>query len=169
MAGSKPAPDFEHLSLELKTIPIDRLGRPRESTYVCAAPLTELKKAEWEDSLVHAKLGRVLWMPVEADPNIPLAARKVGSPLIWSPDAEEEAKLKRDWEDLVNLICEGYVESITGHRGRVLQLRPKAADSAQRTWGVDDDGDPIRTLPRGFYLRRRFTQGLLAKHFILGR
>ena len=32
-ASSLPEPDFQHLGIELKTIPIDEHGKPRESTY----------------------------------------------------------------------------------------------------------------------------------------
>ena len=35
--GSRPEVDFPELGVELKTLPIDRQGRPRESTWVCAA------------------------------------------------------------------------------------------------------------------------------------
>ncbi len=39
-AGSKPEQDFAALGVELKTIPVDSLGRPLETTFVCVAPLT---------------------------------------------------------------------------------------------------------------------------------
>ena len=34
-AGSKPEQDFAALGVELKTIPVDSLGRPLETTFVC--------------------------------------------------------------------------------------------------------------------------------------
>ena len=42
-SGSKAEPDFPHLGVELKTLPVDRFGKPLESTYVCVAPLTDRK------------------------------------------------------------------------------------------------------------------------------
>jgi DNA mismatch repair protein MutH len=162
-ASTRAEPDFTTLGVELKTIPIDERGDPRESTYVCTAALTS--PGEWRDSAVRKKLARVLWIPVEASVSIPLPARKVGSPLLWSPTPEEEEALRTDWEELAQLIASGWVESITGERGRWLQIRPKAADSRERTWGADDEGDPIQTLPRGWYLRRDFTRSLLLRHF----
>lgn len=39
-AGSKPEQDFAAPGVELKTIPVDSLGRPLETTFVCVAPLT---------------------------------------------------------------------------------------------------------------------------------
>jgi DNA mismatch repair protein MutH len=67
-AGSTPEPDFPHLGIEVKTIPVDASGRPRESTHVCAITLGEATGAQWPTSRVRAKLARVLWVPVQALP-----------------------------------------------------------------------------------------------------
>ncbi|MCT8156419.1 DNA mismatch repair endonuclease MutH, partial [Klebsiella aerogenes] len=128
-AGSKPEQDFAALGVELKTIPIDRQGRPLETTFVCVAPLTGNSGVTWESSHVRHKLQRVLWIPVEGEREIPLAQRRVGAPLLWTPDEEEDRQLRMDWEELMDLIVLGQVERITARHGEVLQLRPKAANS----------------------------------------
>jgi len=166
-AGSKPEQDFAALGVELKTIPIDSLGRPLETTFVCVAPLTGNTGITWESSHVRHKLKRVLWIPVEGDRVIPLAARRVGAPLIWSPDEEEDRQLRLDWEELMDMIVLGQVERITARHGEVLQLRPKAANSKALTEAIGARGEPILTLPRGFYLKKNFTGALLARHFQL--
>lgn len=166
-AGSKPEQDFAALGIELKTIPVDRLGRPLETTFVCVAPLTGNTGVVWETSHVRHKLKRVLWIPVEGERQIPLAERHIGSPLLWAPSAEEERQLRLDWEELMDLIVLGQVERITARHGEVLQLRPKAANSKALTDAVGADGAPILTLPRGFYLKKNFTAALLANHFSL--
>ncbi|MDU4842258.1 MAG: DNA mismatch repair endonuclease MutH [Leclercia adecarboxylata] len=166
-AGSKPEQDFAALGVELKTIPIDSLGRPLETTFVCVAPLTGNTGITWESSHVRNKLKRVLWIPVEGDRAIPLAARRVGAPLIWSPDEEEDRQLRLDWEELMDMIVLGQVERITARHGEVLQLRPKAANSKALTEAIGAHGEPILTLPRGFYLKKNFTGALLARHFLL--
>ncbi|AIR63761.1 DNA mismatch repair endonuclease MutH [Cedecea neteri] len=166
-AGSKPEQDFAALGIELKTIPVDSLGRPLETTFVCVAPLTGNSGVIWETSHVRHKLKRVLWIPVEGERQIPLAERHVGSPLLWSPSEEEEQQLRLDWEELMDLIVLGQVERITARHGEVLQLRPKAANSRALTEAIGADGSPILTLPRGFYLKKNFTTALLARHFTL--
>lgn len=166
-AGSKPEQDFAALGVELKTIPIDAFGRPLETTFVCVAPLTGNSGVTWESSHVRHKLKRVLWVPVEGDRAIPLADRRVGAPLLWSPSEEEERQLRMDWEELMDLIVLGQVERITARHGEVLQLRPKAANSKALTEAVGARGEPILTLPRGFYLKKNFTVALLARHFLL--
>lgn len=113
------------------------------------------------------KLARVLWVPVEGERQIPLAERRVGAPLLWSPNAQEEELLRRDWEELMDLIVLGKVETITARHGEVLQLRPKAANSRALTEAIGEKGQPIMTLPRGFYLKKTFTGPMLARHFLL--
>ena len=106
-------------------------------------------------------------MPVEGERHIPLAERRVGAPLLWSPNVEEEELLRRDWEELMDLIVLGKVESITARHGQVLQLRPKAANSRALTEAIGEFGQPIMTLPRGFYLKKTLTAPMLARHFLL--
>ncbi len=166
-AGSKPEQDFAALGVELKTIPVDGAGNPLETTFVCVAPLTGNSGVTWETSHVRHKLKRVLWVPVEGDRQIPLALRRVGAPLLWSPDTDEEKQLRQDWEELMDMIVLGQVERITARHGEVLQLRPKAANSKALTEAVGAQGEPILTLPRGFYLKKNFTRALLARHFLL--
>lgn len=164
-AQSLAEPDFRAIGVELKTVPVDSKGIPRESTYVCTVPLEEGLEPRWEESWVCRKLSRVLWLPVEADPAIPLAARRLGSALLWSPDENEQTLLRQDWEELGEMICMGELEQITARMGTVLQIRPKAANSAVRCRSVGADGEMIVTNPRGYYLRPAFTRALLQRHY----
>lgn len=166
-AGSKPEQDFPQIGVELKTIPVDAAGRPLETTFVCVAPLTGNSGISWQTSHVRHKLQRVLWVPVEGDRNIPLAQRRIGSALLWSPNPEEEQQLRQDWEELMDLIVLGKVEKITARHGEVLQIRPKAANNKALTSAIGQHGEPIVTLPRGFYLKKNFTAALLARYFSL--
>ncbi len=166
-AGSKDEPDFQGLGIELKTLPVDRAGRPCESTFVCTIPLLDVATTEWAESRVWRKLRRVLWIVVEGSRDIPVAERRIGEPLLWSPDAEESALLKRDWDELTGLIGRGDIESITGHLGQAMQVRPKARDSHARRRGLDEDGVMVERMPRGFYLRASFTARILQRAFVL--
>ena len=168
-AGSRSVPDFPELAVELKTLPVDRAGVPVESTFVCTIPLTEIGHVEWADSRVRRKLARVLWVPVEGQRDIPVAERRIGQALLYALTAEDEAVLRADWEELSGYIGRGHVEALTGHLGRFLQIRPKAAHSRARRLGFDAEGAPFAALPKGFYLRPSFTRALLARHFALPR
>ncbi|UWZ97973.1 DNA mismatch repair endonuclease MutH [Vibrio splendidus] len=164
-AGSKPEQDFAKLGIELKSIPIGYSGKPLETTFVCVAPLMGVQGLTWETSHVRNKLSKVLWIPVEGEREIPLAERHVGSPLLWTPTPAEDEILKRDWEELMELIVLGNVEQITARHGEALHLRPKAANSRVLTEAYGASGKPIKTKPRGFYLRTQFTHNLLTTHY----
>jgi DNA mismatch repair protein MutH len=163
-ASSRAEPDFPHLGIELKSVPIDLAGRSAGATYVCTAPLDPSALGTWETCWVRKKLARVLWIPLA--PGASIADRVVGCPVMWSPSEEETAALRADWEELVGLVASGELWQIDGRRGRVLQLRPKAADGDQTTWALDEDAQWVKDTPRGFYLRASFTGALLARHLL---
>lgn len=166
-AGSQALPDFPQLGIELKTLPISQLGKPLESTYVCVAPLTGVTGQLWQDSWVCRKLSHVLWLPILAERQIPLKDRVIGQGFLWQPSPEQQRLLRQDWEELMELISLGGIADIRGAHGKVLQLRPKGADSKALTKAVGADGEPIQTLPRGFYLKSSFTQAILKQQFQL--
>lgn len=164
-AQSLAEPDFRAIGVELKTLPVDLQGKPRESTYVCTVPLEEGIESSWKNSWICRKLARVLWLPVEADPTLPLPSRRIGSAMLWSPGEEEEAQLQQDWEELTEMICMGELEQITARMGTVLQIRPKAANSRVRCRSIGAGGEAILTNPRGYYLRPGFTHQLLQRYY----
>jgi DNA mismatch repair protein MutH len=166
-AGSKSEPDFLDLGVELKTIPLDAAGTPRESTFVCSVPLAEIAVIEFSDSPVWKKLRRVLFVPVEADG--PLGARRFGASFLFKPTEEERLALRADWDLLAGLLAVGNVESIDATLGDVLQIRPKGRNAADRTLVALGDAGLAPTPPMGFYLRARFTAGVVRSRLALDR
>ncbi|MEE6031316.1 DNA mismatch repair endonuclease MutH [Avibacterium paragallinarum] len=160
-AGSKAEQDFAHLGIELKTIPINRQGKPLETTFVSLAPLIQNSGITWQSSHVRHKLSKVLWIPIEGERTIPLAERHIGQPILWQPSPEQEQRLQQDWEELMEYIVFGRLDEITARLGEVLQLRPKGANSKALTKGIGRNGEMIDTLPLGFYLRKNFTHEIL--------
>lgn len=160
-AGSKQAQDFPELGVELKTLPINEQGQPAETTYVCIAPLLHLNGVNWQQSNVRNKLQRVLWLPIDGRRSIPPAQRVVGPAVLWTPSEEENAWLQADWEEITEAIVLGHVEQITARTGRYLQLRPKAANGSALTPAFGPEGSMIQTRPRGYYLKKAFTQQIL--------
>lgn len=157
--SSKPGPDAPGIGLEIKTTPIDARGGPRESTFVCMVPREGLDRP-WAESSPHEKLARVLFVPIEASG--PLAARRIGTAFVWSPSPAEESVLREDWDELSGLLAAHGHGHISARLGRALQVRPKAANAAARWVSRDEDGAPLRALPRAFYLRRPFVATILA-------
>lgn len=166
-AGALPEPDFAGFGIELKTLPVGKDGRPQESTYICTVSLRPAPHTGWENSLVKRKLSRVLWIPVEADPAIPVAERRIGGALLWSPDRNQEMILRQDWEELMEKVMLGNLDQLSARLGQYLQIRPKARDAKSLRTGTDAAGRFIKTLPRGFYLRVSFTQQILDANMYL--
>ena len=164
-SAGEPGPDFPGLGIELKTIPVTPAGRPRESTWVCIAPMEDVTGLDWKRSLVRAKLARVLWVPTVDGAEGDFRARRIGAPLVWSPSPEEESVIRADWEEFMEAIALGRIQAVTARQGTALQLRPKAANARERNWTTDEEGGRTLANPRGFYLRASFTARLMARHF----
>lgn len=159
--GSAAVPDFPSLGVELKTVPVDERGRVRESTYVCTLPLAGADRAEWATSWARRKLGCVLWIPLVTGGRAGPAEPRVGRAVLWRPTPAQEAVLAADFDEIVGLVGAGRVEALDARVGRWLQARPKAAHGRVRTVAFGPEDERIEAQPRGFYLRARFTAGLL--------
>jgi len=153
--------DFAELGIELKTLPVARDGRPRESTFVCYVPIGSLLETRWAKSRVARKLARVLFVPIESEPGLPFGRRRIGRAFLWSPSAAQRQVLEADYLTLAARVAEGHLERLDARIGQVLQLRPKAANGRVCVKASDGDGVPLLTRPRGFYLRASFTAVLL--------
>ena len=160
-AGTQCAPDFHELGIELKTIPVNSLGKPAESTFVTTIPLLTVHQQHWETSQCYAKLKRVLWIPVEGDTTIPYPHRRIGLGLLWSPNKYDAIILANDWSELTLMSGTGNLHEIDASHGEYLQVRPKGANAKSLCYGLDEEGNRIQTLPRGFYLRSRFTEKII--------
>jgi len=163
-AGNLAEPDFIDLAIEMKTLPLNLQGQPKESTYVCTVSMQQTGELVWQDSWVKRKLAHVLWVPVEADNTIPLAERYIGQAWLWKPSDEQEAILERDWNELMDRIVLGNQADLSAKEGEYLQVRPKAANSRIVATGISASGDKEYINPKGFYLRTAFTKQLLSLH-----
>ncbi len=160
-AGNHSSPDFCALGVELKTLPINHLGKPAESTFVTSIPLLTIHQQTWKTSQCYGKLKRVLWVPIEGHKEIPFPHRRIGKAVLWSPSIDEEAILADDWSELCMMVSMGKLSEIDATMGEYLQIRPKASNGQSLCYGFDEEGSKILTLPRGFYLRSRFTNTIV--------
>ena len=111
------------------------------------------------------KLSHVLWLPILSERDLAPTDRIIGNGFLWQPSALQEAQLKKDWEELTEMIVLGQVEQITARHGNALHIRPKAANGSVQTDALGPEGQKIRTRPRGFYLRKTFTRQILTRAF----
>lgn len=160
-SGNKSQPDFNCLGIELKTLPLNYLGKTSESTFITAIPLLTIHQQKWQTSQCFAKLKKVLWIPIEDDDRVPYIHRRIGEGFLWSPNQKQEDILANDWEELTFLIRTGQIDKINASLGEYLQIRPKAANSKALCYCYNEFGQKIKTMPRGFYLRSSFTTSIL--------
>ena len=167
--GGTRGPDFASLGIELKTVPVDRVGladlTPRESTAVCQIDPIAIAADSWDTSYVREKLRRVLFVALEVPPHDDsVGARRVAAVCLWSPDAGEERVLRADFELFVRgYFRRGRAEEITGHLGQAMQVRPKGRNARDQRAGYDPDGNPTRVGKCGFYLRPGFVAAILRR------
>ena len=164
-AGNASIPDFPNLWLELKTIPVDEKLIPLESTFISYAPLTNIRCLSFEKSSLYSKISRVLFVIVLAPRNLKIAERKILGYFFWQPSEEELKNIKDDFNELMEMVKTGNIERVTAKIGTVIQMRPKCANGKQTTDCIGPDGIFIKTRPRGFYMRRCFTQKLLERYW----
>lgn len=159
--GAGKVHDFPDLRVELKSVPVDATGKPKESTYVCTFSVADAEREEWATSWVKQKLSCVLFVPLWVGEGEGAEARTVCEPVLWKPNEAQESVLHSDFDDIVGLVGMGGIEELTAHEGRWLQVRPKARDGTKSAIAYGEDGDRIATVPRGFYLRTKLTEAIL--------
>ncbi|MCD6045363.1 MAG: mismatch repair endonuclease MutH [Gammaproteobacteria bacterium] len=162
-AGNLAKPDFTHLGIELKTLPLNANGLPKESTYVSIVPLMSTEPLSWPHCELYQKLRRILWIPYFFDKTLEPRYWRLSNPVLWSPSLEDETILREDWYELMSLVQMGQLDKISARLGQYLQIRPKAMNADVRTQGIGSHGECVRTSPRGFYLRTSFTARIV--HF----
>jgi DNA mismatch repair protein MutH len=162
--GGALGPDFAELGVELKTVPVQRDLLPVESTAVCHIDPVAIAGESWATSYVRKKLAQVLFIALEVERRqaASVGDRRVVAVRLWSPSPEEEGLLRADFGLFVRdyFRC-GRASEITGHLGRVLQVRPKARRASDLRDAFGADGKPIRIGRCGFYLRPTFVGCIL--------
>ncbi len=163
-AANQSIPDFPELGVELKTIPVDDELSPLESTFLCYAPLLDIRHFTFETSPLYSKITRVLFVLVRASRELDFDERVVLGYFFYSPDEKELGCIRNDFNELYELIKTGNVDKINARIGQVIQMRPKGANGKALTECIGHNGEIIKTRPRGFYMRRAFTKKLIQNY-----
>ena len=162
-AGANLGPDFATLGIELKTVPVHRGLVPLESTAVCHIDPITIAGESWPTSYVRTKLARVLFIALEIpEVGSSVGERRVVAANLWIPSPDQDDALRADFELFVrDYFRVGRAAEITGHLGRVMQVRPKARNAADLCAAFGPDGLPVLIGKCGFYLRPDFVRGIL--------
>lgn len=111
-------------------------------------------------------MAKILWVPIEIQPHQTLSAQRIGSGFLWRPSPSITNQLQQDWEELIELITLGQFEKLSAHPGRYLQIRPKAANAKTFIRVINQQGQTISIIPKGFYLRTLLTQQILKENTV---
>lgn len=156
-------PDFTKLDLELKTLPVGINLTPVESTFICAIELKGESFLPFEQSPLYHKLSNILFVLLLAPKGFPMAERRILGYFFFQPTPEQLNTIKADYQDFADLVCSGQSDLINGYMGNIIQMRPKALNGGSLVQTRDSEGALVYTRPRGFYLRRSFTDMLCQK------
>jgi DNA mismatch repair protein MutH len=156
-------PDFAALGVECKTVPVTLALAPLESTSVCHIDPVGIGREVWAGSYVRRKLDRVLFVALSVPArDTPVGDRQVRTVTLWSPSPDEERLLAEDFTMFVERYFRpGRAATITGHAGKVMQVRPKGKNAADRQLAPGPDGAPVPIGRCGFYLRPAFVGRIL--------
>lgn len=164
-AHNLPLPDFTNLSIELKSMPVGYDLKPLESTFLCHAPLMNVRGLDFYHSPLYKKIALMLFVAVEGEKEIPIKDRKVLGFYLFKPQGAVLDQIKADYDELMEMVATGHAHDINGAIGQIIQMRPKAASGQELTSFITEDGQIGKTRPRGFYMRRSFTLQIAAAMF----
>ena len=159
------SPDFPKLGIELKTIPIDYNKKVLETTFVSYSRLKDLQGISWRNSFVYKKINHILWIPILVNKNQGFQERKIGQGFFHRLNQKEEQNLQKDWEEITENILLGRHDLLNSRLGEYLQIRPKSLNNKAKTKTTNQDGDLEYLAPKGFYLKKNFTQKIIDKNF----
>ncbi len=160
---SQSGPDFLHLGVEVKSIPIREDGLIFESTYICRVPQVDFGSYQWVESRAWSKMKRILWVPVLRKESSPSLKDRIGYPFLWCPTPEQESILREDWESHINALYHGVRDALSATRGTWLQVRPKGRKASDQVEIVLANGNAQSVQSAGFYLRPSLTKTLVTQ------
>lgn len=163
-AKNQALPDFTNLDLELKTMPVDENLNPLESTFLCHANLKNVETNFYKSTL-YKKIRFILFVFIKTSKNTNVLDREIVGFYFYKASDEDLKIFKADFDELNDLIVQGFANNINARIGTYIQMRPKCATGNDLTEYYDENCEIKYTRPRGFYLRRSFNKLLCQKVF----
>lgn len=155
--------DFSFLNLELKTVPVDENFKPLESTFICHANLFANGDINFYHSSLYKKINNILFVLIKSAKGQAIAEKQIVGYFIFRPSKKQLEIIKQDYDELMEMVCNGQANDINAKIGTIIQMRPKCANGKALTKYINSTGEELLTRPRGFYMRRAFCAYLCAK------
>lgn len=164
VAGKKPdslpQADLSEFDIEVKTVPLDLRGYPRENTKITALNYASLLTEEWATSHVYEKVRVVLFVPIVKEETNRPDSWYVRSPFIWMPSRDQLGVMREDWETIQEMVQSG--EQLAASVGQYLIANTSGQGRGRdaRTYQLAD-GRTIEVKTRAFFLRKSFVAEIL--------
>jgi DNA mismatch repair protein MutH len=163
--NSDARPDFETLGIELKVLPLKRLGDKsltvKERTKVCLINYKKLIAENWSGSHARHKLNRILFVFYEYDRKAPMNS-KILNHLLYKLEMNEEPLIRSDWERTKKLVDDGFAHTLSESQNRILAAsRSGAGKLTEDQWPEQPNQTHSRTArQRSFSLKPSYTKTL---------
>jgi DNA mismatch repair endonuclease MutH len=125
--------EFERFGVELKTVPIDRKGRPVESMSFPSFIHEELQYETWPDSDLLGRLNRILIVPIQRSKGQDQGEGVVQRAFFWSPPESDLVEISLEWDRYRQLISSGLARHLPkASETKYIHVRPKARNARDR-------------------------------------
>ena len=163
-SNSYAGPDLPEMGVEIKTLPLNSQGKVQEHTHIGKISLP-FKETSFEHSSLWLKIQKILFVPIIAQRNNIMSEKILGQPFLWEAGQEIKEQLKKDWLELSSFLRLGHFDEINSQIGEYLHIRPKASHGKDFIF-FQQENNTYHILPIGFYLRKSFTQQLIARNYV---
>jgi DNA mismatch repair endonuclease MutH len=163
--NSDARPDFETLGIELKILPLKRLGDKsltvKERTKICLINYKKLIAENWNGSHARHKLNKILFVFHEYDGKYPMNS-KILNHLLYKLEMNEEPLIRSDWERTKKLVDDGLAHTLSESQNRILAAsRSGAGKLTEDQWPEQPNQTYSRTArQRSFSLKPSYTKTL---------
>lgn len=163
-SNSFAGPDLPELGVEIKTLPLNFKKNVLEHTHIGKISLP-FKETSFHNSSLWLKMRQILFVPIIAKPKSSMSEKILAQPFLWKANCEEQKQIEQDWLELSSFLRCGQFTEIDSKIGEILHIRPKASHGKDLTF-IQQEKNSYHVLPLGFYLRKSFTQHLIARNYV---
>ncbi len=128
--GGGTVSELQKAEIEMKTITLERSGRPREHMSFPAFKYMEIINQEWEESSFFERLERkFLFVVFQKDKQ---GVDRLAQSMYWNMPYEDREEARRVWEDTKHRVLTDARNLPNSKESAVAHVRPKAKDGQDR-------------------------------------
>jgi DNA mismatch repair protein MutH len=156
-------PDFPHLGIELKALPLKKNSNGKlsvkERTKICSINYQELVEEKWTDSHARVKLKKILFIFYVHDAT-DLLRSKIVDHFLFELENNDEPLIQSDWQRTQERVREGYAHELSESENVILAAsRSGAGKLEEHKWPKQPNTTySERARQRAFSLKPSYTR-----------